>query len=96
MVQEKSITIDHHCQHIGENGKRCEAKCMVGSSFCWWHNPEVTERRLEAARRGGLARRGSSLSEPGNYVIQSPIDVLGVLQDVLNSAYALENSASRA
>ena len=95
METEKAVTVNSQCQHIGENGRQCEAKAMSGSPYCWWHNPEVTSRRLDAQRRGGLARHGS-MGGPGNYVIENPIDILGVLQDALNSAYALENSATRA
>lgn len=94
MEDDKLITISGQCDFIKPSGQRCEAKSMVGSPFCWWHNPEVLSKRLEAQRRGGLARHGIT-GEPGNYSIRSPMDILQVLQDCLNEVYSLESSASK-
>ena len=94
MEDEKSITIGGQCEFIKPSGQRCEAKSMTGSLYCWWHNDEVTAQRLDAQRRGGLARHGST-GLLGNYEIRSPMDILQVLQDCLNEVYSIESSASK-
>jgi len=91
---QKSITIDNRCEYIRPDGSHCEAKKMLGSRFCFFHNPEVIAKRLDARRRGGLARHGST-KELGIYEIRRPIDILQVLQDCLNETVSLEASASK-
>lgn len=94
MEDEKSITIGGRCQYIKENGQQCEAKCMTGSPYCFFHNPASQTQRLAAQRRGGIARHGST-GELGTYQIRNPLDILQVLQDCLNEVYSLESSASK-
>jgi len=90
----KAVTISRQCEFIKAAGGRCEAKCVSDSSFCYFHHPQLVEKRTEARRRGGLHRYAKG--EPGNYLIESPGDILMVLVDSLNQATALPNTAGRA
>ncbi|OGO04603.1 MAG: hypothetical protein A2Y60_01855 [Chloroflexi bacterium RBG_13_54_9] len=94
METQNVITVDKRCQFIKENGERCEAKCCLGSPYCYFHHPSLSNERAVARRRGGLNRYARG--EPGNYQIETPGDILAVLVDSLNQATALPNTAGRA
>jgi len=83
------------CTFIKSNGERCGAQKMRGFDYCFFHAPEVILQRVEARRRGGLARHGPR-GETGEYEISSPQDVLTVLTDAINDVSALGNTAGRA
>jgi len=89
------ISLDTKCTFIKANGERCQAHKLRGSDFCYFHSPQVVVERAEARRRGGLSRHGPK-GETGSYLIKSPADVLTVLEDTLNDAYGLDNTAGRA
>ena len=90
----QAVTISRQCQFIKENGERCQAKCVSGLPWCYFHAPELVNERAAARRRGGLHRYAKG--EPGNYQIETPYDILAVLVDSLNQATALPNTAGRA
>lgn len=92
---KKEITIDITCSFIKKNGERCQARKLAGEEFCYFHSPQVVVERADARRRGGLRRHGDK-GETGSYVIKSPQDILGILEDAINDACALENTAGRA
>lgn len=92
---ENEITLDTKCTFIKTNGQKCEANRLKDSPFCYFHSPEVVVARADARRRGGLARYGDK-GETGSYVIKSPQDILGILEDAINDTLALGNSTSRA
>ena len=92
---KKEITIDITCSFIKKNGERCQARKMAGEEFCYFHSPQVVVERADARRRGGLRRHGDK-GETGSYVIKSPQDILGILEDAINDTLALGNTTSRA
>jgi hypothetical protein len=91
---EKTISLDTRCTFIKKNGERCQAQKLQGSDFCYFHSPQVIVERAEARRRGGLHRHGVK-GETGSYLIKSPQDVLGILEDAINDACALGNTQGR-
>lgn len=92
---ENEITIDNICIFIKANGERCQARKLRSSPYCWFHAKEVVVERADARRRGGLARYGDK-GETGSYIIKSPQDILGILEDAINDTLALGNTTSRA
>ncbi|MBA7570372.1 hypothetical protein ES708_12121 [subsurface metagenome] len=88
------IRKDTICTFIKKNGEQCQAHKLRGSSYCYWHSDQVVVARADARRRGGLARHAGG--ELGSYTIKSPQDILGLLEDAINSACALSNSLGRA
>ena len=44
------------CTHIHPNGERCKVRRMIGFELCYFHEPSVKEKRLEASSRGGNNR----------------------------------------
>jgi len=92
---KKGITTDITCSFIKANGERCHARKLRGSDYCYFHSPQVVIERAEARRRGGLHRYGDK-GETGSYIIKSPQDILGILEDAINDACALGNTQGRA
>jgi hypothetical protein len=90
----KGLAVSTKCAYIHPDGRSCKANRLKNSSLCFFHSPLVTEARAEARRRGGLHRYAEG--QPGNYVIESPHDVLAVLIDSLNETTALPNTCGKA
>ena len=42
-----------NCQALKSDGRACKAHTVAGSRFCFFHNPNATESRREAQRKGG-------------------------------------------
>ena len=53
------------CRAVKSDGRACKAQAVTGSWFCFFHNPDATESRREAQRKGGS--KGTRLQ-----VISSP------------------------
>lgn len=45
------------CTFIKSNGKRCKANATRGSRYCFTHNPDYSEEKKLAVRKGGLNRK---------------------------------------
>ena len=45
------------CMIVKNNGKRCRAYAISNSCLCFWHNPDMKEKRTKARERGGQNRR---------------------------------------
>jgi hypothetical protein len=45
------------CEFIKDNGGNCKANAMIGSKFCYLHNPDISdEEKREAQIRGGKVK----------------------------------------
>jgi len=44
------------CELVKPNGERCRARAVAGSGFCYFHAPEVAEKRRAACSAGGRTR----------------------------------------
>jgi len=87
------------CEHIRDNGQRCQAYAVENSRFCYWHEPSLAPQRAESRAKGGKARHGRQISylpsDAPPVALQTPGDVLTVLEGAINDALRLENSLSR-
>ena len=45
------------CKCVKTNGKKCQAKPVKGSEYCFRHNKDFKEQSIQASRNGGLNRR---------------------------------------
>ena len=82
------------CAYVFPDGARCKGNPCLGSPFCWWHNPQVTDRRRDAQSRGGRGRQVKRQTV-GQYQVESPHDLLEPLIASLNESFALPNSAAK-
>jgi hypothetical protein len=75
------------CLAIARSGSRCNSPALRGSTFCWLHDPNVADARLEASRKGGRARANSERArkllpatltpeELGQHLSKALVDVL--------------------
>ena len=46
-----------NCKFIKPDGAICKAKAIKGSDYCFSHNPDFIEQKIEAVTKGGLNRR---------------------------------------
>ncbi len=87
------------CQHTKKNGQPCGAYALRGSAYCFSHDPASAAQRAESRSRGGKARHGRTLTRPAESapaVLQTPGDMLAVLEGELNAVLGLETSLHRA
>lgn len=84
------------CKFVKSNKEPCQAKCMTGSDYCYWHNPDMAAKRAEARKKGGQNRRAGKQGTRGRYSIKTTDEILRALEDALNDACGLENSHARA
>ncbi len=83
------------CSFIKPNGERCGANAMVDSPFCFSHNPEAVEAKMEAVVRGGLAaRKNGEQLEP--IEIRSVEDVISLIEDTINRIRTTDMSHQQA
>ncbi len=44
------------CEHIKNNGERCNAKTLINTKYCYFHNPNNQKKRRQDAVRGGKSK----------------------------------------
>ena len=71
------------CQFIKEDGAQCEGFTMENSEFCFSHNPESKDAKLEAVIKGGLAPKKITLNLPP-VEVKTVTDVIILLEDTIN------------
>ncbi len=42
-----------HCEYIKPNGQKCCAYAVNGYDYCFSHEPELSDKKYEAVRKGG-------------------------------------------
>ena len=67
------------CKQILESGKTCGAWALTEKEYCFSHDPESTEDKIEAVRRGGLAKQIRIEDELQAVEIASAKDVSNLL-----------------
>ena len=82
------------CKHRN-NGKSCQAYAILGSSYCFTHDPANAKKRAEARKRGGLNRRVVKQTQHEYQAIKSVQDVNLILESAINEARSLECSQSQ-
>ncbi len=85
------------CKSKTENGEKCRANALKGSTFCFMHDPANARNRAEARKRGGKRRRvthaGNLASIPNQ--VRSLTDVMLILDYTLAEVIPMENSIAR-
>jgi len=72
-----------HCKATKDDGQPCEAWAIKSSDYCFTHDPNASERRIEARSKGGQAlSRNLNPLEPMS--ITNPQDVVVLLADTIN------------
>jgi hypothetical protein len=60
-VERPDTRENRQCSAVKTDGERCHAKALVGSSRCFFHDPESADERIAASRRGGEKNRPVTL-----------------------------------
>ena len=87
------------CQAYSSSGNPCQSWAVDGSDFCFWHAPELAEKRKLARTNGGKARHGRKLDSDLTGVpvkLESLGDVVTVIEGALTDLLCLETSVARA
>lgn len=71
------------CQ-FEKDGKQCNANAMAESKYCFSHNPEASEARLEAITKGGLAKKKEDLIILDRVELKTCEQVIVLLEDTIN------------
>jgi len=75
------------CAQTRANGERCGGFAVIGSAYCFAHDPAQAEKRDDARRRGGEAGRIEPLGE-SSISLRSLGDVLGLVELTINDVRA--------
>lgn len=82
------------CKYITQSSDKCSAKPITGSEFCFSHNPEYKEAKLEAVKKGGLNRKLYGVyGKPVE--INKPSDIQKLLANTINGVWTGEIPASQ-
>jgi hypothetical protein len=72
--------VDGQCEHIKANGKRCQARALVGSRWCFFHDPSKAQARKDARQKGGERSRKPTITLPIGAAGPSPKTVAEVVE----------------
>lgn len=76
---------DDTCEKIKSNGERCHAMAMIGTKYCFFHNPATENARKAAQRQGGRANGGGVLpDDAANVPLRKAKDVSLLLECTIN------------
>lgn len=73
------------CKSTTKGGERCQAPAIDGSSFCFFHDPDLADERQRAQSSGG--RNGATRTLPPStpdLSVASSRDVVDLLSDTIN------------
>jgi len=77
------------CTQIKENGEPCGANAMQEASFCYLHNPAISEEEKREAQARGGANRGLTVNEPLPLIpLSKPADAITLLADTIQRVRA--------
>ena len=76
----------NQCEFIKSDGNRCKARPIKGSGFCFRHNPDMVEEKLNASQRGGLNRRLQGVYGQ-EVTLKEPEDIKVFLGKVINAIW---------
>jgi hypothetical protein len=73
------------CELIKQAGDRCRARALSGRPFCFFHDPDSSEERSEASRRGGAKNRSTTLpAGTPDFPLRSSTDAAALLARTTN------------
>ena len=77
------------CEFIKPDGQKCEAYAVKGSSFCYFHNPDISDEEKRKAQTSGGANRVLTLKKPLPPIqINNQDDVVLLVADTINRVRA--------
>lgn len=71
------------CKQILKSGKKCKARNMINSDFCFYHNPETKNELHRASAKGGKQNQHKAQKQISNTEIKSISDVPKILIDCI-------------
>lgn len=73
------------CKFIKPDGENCEAWAMTDSDFCYFHNPDISDKEKRAIQsRGGQANKIKVLEPLEPMTLKEGEDVILLLEDTIN------------
>lgn len=73
------------CSQVKQNGQQCQANVIVGSEFCFFHDPTKAEERKKAQAAGGAQNRAPSLPlETPDLSLRTTQEVAQLLGQTIN------------
>jgi hypothetical protein len=73
------------CAQLKRGGARCGAKALLGSPFCFFHDPAAAQARAAASKRGGEHNRAAVLpSATPDFPLNSATDAAALLSQTIN------------
>ena len=73
------------CTQLKLDGARCGAKALLGSSFCFFHDPAAVQARAAASKRGGEHNRTAVVSAgTPDFPLNSATDAAALLVQTIN------------
>lgn len=77
------------CEFIKPDGQNCEAYAVKGTSFCYFHNPDISDEEKKEAQTNGGANRALTLKEPLPVLpIANQDDAVLLVADTINRVRA--------
>jgi len=77
------------CEFIKPDGIKCEAHAVRGSKFCYFHNPDISDKEKQNAQTRGGQARALTISEPLPALpINEPNDAVLLIADTINRVRA--------
>ena len=74
------------CSAIAKSGSRCRRPALAGKQHCLMHDPESTELRREASKKGGHARSNAARAAKVMPPAMTSEDLLVTLSAVIRRA----------
>ena len=73
------------CRFRQPDGKRCQAKPIRDSAYCFWHDPAKSDARKDAGRIGGLRGRARTLSlDTPDFRVSNAESIVELLSKTVN------------
>jgi hypothetical protein len=73
------------CSEPTRSGKRCRARAITGSRFCFFHDPGSTQERAAANKRGGEKKHYAVLpADTPDFPLAGARDVDALLGRIIN------------
>lgn len=72
------------CVQLLSDGTQCGAWALQGKDFCFSHDPESREAKLEACRTGGLVKEIELDSPLEPMIVTTPLEVVFLLSKTID------------
>ena len=77
------------CEFIKPDGQNCEAYAVKGTSFCYFHNPDISDEEKREAQSNGGKTKTLTLKEPlPELVLAEPADAVLLIADTISRVRA--------